>query len=870
MRTLAVVVIGIGILVGLIVLSSRDLSGDGADTPRSIPMIALTPSFPLNATPPGVPDQSPVGVVRIEQDDAQVGPDLPVTPSLDFGVTVLVLDADFATPVNGADVYYATAADGEQEFEPPSLTPVESERWARTHGLRFRTNERGLVRVPQSGAPARVIVRNREKSCRAVIPAIGSTRVSVLVRPPVSIAVAASGPQGEPAPGIPLLISAETGRGWEPISIAATRATDSTAHFDNVSMLRALAPFTRVSVRPAYSPRSEPGVMASVADFMAERKRLHLPPTASVSVKLRMPDGAPVGVQGRVGLDVIGPNDPSTSFLRETPAFHRATNADGDVTFEGVALGARLAIRATTSETTAAEVIVAGPTEAGSRIQVDVATGPRIPRVRARLVTEQREPVASQVVTVVARTESASGRASAEYTAHSDSAGRLSLLLRDLTIADVTTLHLSLGTLATGRTARQSVSLPRSGPDGSFELGDVILAPIPLIASGIVTDDAGTPVADASIGAHLEQVAADAAIRRPSEWYLPKDATAISAPDGTFTLYALLPPKPLGLVVSTSTYRAAEPVRITPGVRGIRLVIPRPGNLTGRVVAPAGWLPSEFLVQFARKGAGPAPRAGGSTNVMERVGPDGRFALNKMAPGSGVVFLVHENSRSEALVRLDDVVVASGDAGPDPRLATLTVPGSSMLITARARGERGEPIPGTAVTVEADGRPGHHRLESQGSASSGEVHLAFAERSPRTLTIRAPGHRAVTVKDVQADVTVTLTDGIPITVHVANLPPLSMASCTYQVRANDVVTHELASAVLDDSGSAALKIPHPGRQDLQLFVVDAVAGAQPCGPPMRIDVADVAGPQAFEAMLAPANLTAITGAVELFRRASAK
>lgn len=308
----------------------------------------------------------------------------------------------------------------------------------------------------------------------------------------------------------------------------------------------------------------------------------------------------------------------------------------------------------------------------------------------------------------------------------------------------------------------------------TIELGDLVLAPAPLLAAGTVLDGHGAPVSGAKLTVEHARSGAAAIQGR-----------AVSALDGTFGVWGepvagtepVAGPESVAdsehvLVATASGYRQLEPVAFAPGAAAVEVRMHATGALVGsgsELGAAAGSLMVLVLPTALDDAAAAAALAaslgtydpqsglwiaagatGGERGAQlaelwsergaERfigsalLSSDGAFFVDGLLPGMYRVELVAED---QVLLAFDDVRVRAGEATADPRLTDFQLANIAPWLALSIVNSSGRRVEGAfAWDAALERRP----LEPL-RAVDGRLEL-FLEPEAEALRVCAPGYLA--------------------------------------------------------------------------------------------------------------------------------
>jgi hypothetical protein len=285
--------------------------------------------------------------------------------------------------------------------------------------------------------------------------------------------------------------------------------------------------------------------------------RLELPPAGWIHVRCVDARGEPLRENLRVTVLEGG------AWARTGPSFWYAK--DGELELPCVASGEPLQFSAQDSGArvplASSRVKVAGPLRAGERVEVELVVTPPPFRLSGRALRPDGSPLESAELLL-----SAEGRMGGLGRATTATGGKFEFWLKSWPPENMQPLKLV--SVKLGLTA--PLKLPPAPSDPDFHVGDLVLAELPLLASGRVVDEHGRGVGGASIGIEQRPRGSDA---EASEWKPDRSQSFESERDGRFVLRRNLDDSELRLVAARGP-RAAEPVEFEPGATDVQLVLP--------------------------------------------------------------------------------------------------------------------------------------------------------------------------------------------------------------------------------------------------------------------------------------------------------
>lgn len=211
-----------------------------------------------------------------------------------------------------------------------------------------------------------------------------------------------------------------------------------------------------------------------------------------------------------------------------------------------------------------------------------------------------------------------------------------------------------------------SIELPAALLPGEHRLGDLVLAPPPMLAAGLVTTAGGDPVADA-------EVYGEALVDKRGEkefWWRSFPALPVTAVktggDGRFEIRGRIEGSHLGrfrLQVRREGFRPPAPVEIALGAEDLRIVLEVGAALAVRFAVPDGLaMPAGELSLVL------APSAGGEElRCAPAPAPGEEFVWSDLAAGRYRLEVRHACA-VEPLATLEGIELAAGQVLRDARL----------------------------------------------------------------------------------------------------------------------------------------------------------------------------------------------------------
>lgn len=364
--------------------------------------------------------------------------------------------------------------------------------------------------------------------------------------------------------------------------------------------------------------------------------------------------------------------------------------------------------------------------------------------------------------------------------------------------------------------------LPLRGLESEvIDLGEVCLAPAPLLVAGRVVDPDGTPIGDAAISVHRTSRGGSYRIH------------TTSAADGTFVLRGIQGSPDCEFSVSADDHLDRSSLTATVGTRDFVVVLSRGGGVKGRIEVPIGVSLDELLIAIERR-TEPGGEAridrhtlGGSFAGLRH---DGTFAYDELLPATWALVI---ESRPNQLLLEREFEVRSGETTD---LGILSLADTARTIVLKViDAVTGVPLEGGYIvspsgcgeTADLFGvkasRPTTSGFDGPREFSDGSVRIVTVQ-SPTDVVIGVTGRRSVIVTAKPGEQEVALAAGIPIRLRIADfagLPPESQQVLikfrprqAADDRSFEVLPRTLRglglSTPFDAAGCASAALPGPG------------------------------------------------------------
>jgi hypothetical protein len=497
---------------------------------------------------------------------------------------------------------------------------------------------------------------------------------------------------GAPASGIEVaLVMHVAGQGQDERGRATTRAPDGRARIglDALAELRARAGALGVAL--VFSVAAQ---VASASPVRTELEgwpvdgsevELRLPPRGSMRVRLLTREGTPHEDDAQVAwwwvpADVAGA-DPDCSYDRVPD--HLIAAQDGVALIDGIGLDVMLQLSASAPGFGGVSRRgIAGPRVRGEVGEVELRLGPPLVTLRLRVLDPSGRPLTDSKLHAELWRDP-------DFVPHPNaSPARPDWFLLSTDAAGVATFTLGPGSFAvaprldvTRRSRDKDVASDEHWSIGSVrfplvlteaetcDLGDVLLAPVPVITAGLVVDETGAPVPRASLWFR----------ERPTPehgWTNLSEPRATTGADGRFLVRGPRLPKWLAVDVTAKGFNSLSAHELEVGAQDVQLVlsraseVPQTGAVKVHVELEPEVSPLALLLRLEQ------PRGGGRRPDWW---PGRAMQVDGLAPGRYDVWLETRDGGLE-LTRVEEVNVEAGQVTEDPRLLPLDARGLARTV----------------------------------------------------------------------------------------------------------------------------------------------------------------------------------------------
>ncbi|MBK9384015.1 MAG: hypothetical protein IPN34_04235 [Planctomycetes bacterium] len=503
------------------------------------------------------------------------------------------------------------------------------------------------------------------------------------------------------------------------------------------------------------------------------------------------------------------------------------------------------------------------PTVAGTEMVVPLRLDREAPRLCGRLLDAHGTPLSNAAFELAAHRQSSRAGTAAK----TDGGGRFTVFLgselREFGQPDALEFRSELAERAQGGgTLELRIVAPTYPEAGILDLGDLQLAEgdrESLLASGVVVDEAGQPLANVAL--QLWDVWPPKQTGPWDDWRALSEESFQTNAEGKFEIRSKERVRALRINPRFDGYYAVNPLTVDPGTRDLRLALGRAFRISGRVLLPAGTERLRCLVY---------PHDGKNARSPVGLSADGSFLTEALKPGSYRIDVLLDHA---VMHRVPAVAVGDPAQPNDPRLNPLDLRDALRRWSLRVLGPSGEPwISRSIYLLSATLSP----ITASPLPETGGRFRVWLPREITQLRLIAEGTQPTSLTWAENEQVVQLTaasthrilitglDGVPSDVSVSfgiTAPAWEDADPADVIRVLAIApAKSVQNGMILERG-----IPLPGRTSVSFGLRSLLADHSVVLPPVALDIPEV--PSAEPLRVAPAPGTLENALAELRRRA---
>ncbi|MCB9833287.1 MAG: hypothetical protein H6807_12515 [Planctomycetes bacterium] len=844
MKLLAPTLVVVALAIGLFGwLHFRDLGdetfvGDGpasvvedeveapSETARRVPRPEL--EEPAAATPSAAPTSSPLEAPPAE------------------GVAIRVVRAESGAAVPGIDLYYV-------DEEAMLIAAKEEVRsifhYFQTHGRHYRSDAEGRLLVPRSRQRVQLLAMNESEWGEGRLHE-GQDELVIEVRPQRAVNVRVVDVAGAPAIDVPVAwrLRGDDGRGYD-VASARTDAPAGRCRLIHRDRRRNGGTWRHVvALQGAFA---EPVEAAIDPEALPEREILLVQPAAGV-IEVEVVDAEGERIENVVfwlNAHPVGPGaeeDPRAESWNRERMIHGLVRA-GRARLGPVGLGLELVVTLMDHERRLHDpqsLTVTGPTAAGQSVPLRFVLPAWSDRciLSGRLLDEAQEALAATRIEVQDELRSRAWTNRDGRSCSTDADGHFEIALEAKPQSEGER-RIAVFKRSSEDPKAEKAEVDISGwAAGRHELGDLILRPPPIVASGRVLGPDGGGVAGATVQAR--PVAEEPG--QPRVFLGWDEAQGRTDAEGAFVLRGDLEDAEIMVAAAREGLRADE-IRVARGSRELELRMHALARFTVKLEVAEGTAREELYV-----GLEPAekPFHGGGNRLRD----DGVFTAE--VEGGRYRFRVAGRPQGRDPQIVHESVVLDLVAGEELDLGTLRIERIGVDLLLRVElpaGATEHSLPGRVLAFVPDAT---EPVAEQWRTLNGEAIRLHVPALPVEVEIQAGGYRYRRNRIDRREATIKLERGLEVRLECPALGDLG-EGVTLQLKLLDA-EHGRARPHLTGAESLPLQggrvtcyVPEPGRYDCQWTALIRRGGGL-YGREVRtttvqqIEVKESSSPQEFE------------------------
>lgn len=730
------------------------------------------------------------------------------------GFLVKVIDEASQTAVAGADVFVVS----EEMAEYALLGRSGGRNWAcfnvelRKHGHHYQTDESGTVRLPLNGRYRRLFCEKGDLYSPAR-PHWKDEEITFELRPNLQFRVKVVAESGEAVADVPIeLLSGEEGYG----SCRHLVHTDN----DGIALLEGLHEEVESSKKygslsvgfgfPIARSDQTEETQVLLTDELLERGELTLKmqPTCSLEVLVFEATGEACTEIGSVTIKSRWDEENHS----ETRSYALLEN--GRAFFPMIGLNVDLFANFHAQESRSDDTIdFRSPTIGGEHLVVEIRRAPRS-FVTGRLVDASGNPLAYTKLRTVEWLESENDDRGSGNRVVCDDEGRFQYELQNETdLGRILKRDLELSWKSdTGIPHKKMISLPASPDPGNYDLGDVFLPALPLIASGTIVDESGNPIVKARV-----TVSQAYSLNNGRQYWNPatrEDATTDEL--GHFQLFGELEGgEAYRLNANAKGYSAAS-LDIALGKTGHTISMHKPQLAFGSLLLDDALRPRYLRCYLAAEGLN---SSWGKMELTE----DPNIANLSFNVKAGIPYTAQiRTDLGEVLLEVPNISIGDAPESRPPALQNLDLRGKAKRISLEITNTDGDLLPADFYFRNAD---------SSGRSDktlSGKFETLIAAEIA-VLHVQSKGYVSKELKNVSESQSIVLQKAVPVTFHIgAEFLARKNHSIYLKMPGDGDLGWERGNKFGKD-GRLSSFVPTLGNHELKLTLMDEAVGSSNLG-----------------------------------------
>ena len=795
-RIVLVSVVLVGLALWLCWRSPTDTAPPGVAA--APPAAAPVATAPVNTAATPVP----AATVAPERTEAPVDPGAAATPVAEFETYQLrFVAAGERQPVAGVEVHWIDARfDWANASEADrALQQRDQEQFLQQHGHREVADAEGRLAIRATANNGTLVARREQLFAQAWLGKQSPVETSgpfagehvVELAPDRELTLRAVDGRGEAVAGVFIAVTTkvQSQSGEASTSRGDLPPTDEHGIVEmKHTQLWGGAALVEATARASMVAGDGPPVAVDLRDPPKDPVDVPVPESGALEVALLWADGRPWTLPATSTLDLhVGPPDEHVYAHQPGRNMFRF-DQDGRAVAAPVPCGKKLVVSTTTAFP---DQTVDGPAGAGERVRVELRLSDKTSIVVGRVLLPDRSPFVGRAMIMF---ENASGSASQELATEAD--GRFRTVVREH-LGNQPSIALQRRDDRTWSPIGEEAEIALRAPlvPGLNDVGDVVLAPAPVLVAGRLVDGDGKPAK--GVQPDLERTR----IGERESWQQAWDTPIRLDDEGRFEVRSL--PKGRNYRIRVrGDGTPMQPIEFAPGTTDLVIKVERGGSVRATFLADP-LLESLSFRLVPPAGARKDPRSPfADESGWPRRDAERKLSVQWCGLAAGPHRLLVACRGLDPLVDLTVMVPAGGETD-DARLRDIDLRGKVRRIEVEVTDVHGTRLSATARVFVHSGNDASQAWYGQEIAPSGRAKARFIVSQPVELVVVARGCRARTLPGVFGDTSVALATAPSVTlqwVDAAQLPAGVNASL-HCIGANQPAGR-WPSAVIDRDGGS--------------------------------------------------------------------
>ncbi|MDP7062173.1 MAG: hypothetical protein QF489_04465 [Planctomycetota bacterium] len=733
-----------------------------------------------------------------------------------FGeVRVQVVDAKYQRPVHGATVWVLNNKLVEASSIMETLALANGVRPLLNQvSERGTTNQGGIVVLPYFGGGLQIAARYGESFVFTRRKLHEEDPIVVQLRPALNVPVNVVNTEGEAMADVPVSLRLSLGGEWR-IDLLHTYTDDEgLAVLENVGLFKEedymqdslFVGLPLPLVEPVEAQILIPGDKEERLNHAwpedAEPLLLTMPETGPVEVQLLDVDGQPFHGEAPVFLyleESLGEDPKNHEEMRNQVVRAAVTAKDGYALSPWSQTGKTLVAESSFGgDIKRSRATGPGPVAKDKPAKLVLRQRPGNAMVRGRLLLDEDKPLPPQRLQASLRADSPTRIKASEISVVIDDDGNFNFSAPTIKGGDDVTCTLVFEVSHQGHVLMAFSKLPLPLTEGSFDCGDMMLEPPPLLVAGQVVRPNQQPVIGMDLRVEMQFLRGE-----DRRWRNDSTLRTATQLDGQFRIHGLVMDARYRLkMYPRDTLPVSE--EFQPGTKDLRVILEPSGKLVGRVLVDDFLEPRDVRVTARFADTLAHTNEDSHTQDRRNVSRDGSFTLRRL-PMTPVELEFQLREGDEQILTFSGIAPKEGDEihpSLDPVDLRGLVHQRKLYVTDR----NGEPINRFSV------RWMYENKEASAEGRKGEATIITTNPS-LDLRIFSNGYRTYDLFGLQGDTDVVLDGPIKVGIEVQPLAPVPEGyrlGVLFRPKGGRFTWQRARVELLNGNHRATMKLGEPG------------------------------------------------------------